>query len=1283
LTATILASDIAAPGTPSITVFTPAPGGGTTSAISLSVNNPAPTLSTLSPSSASQGGPAFTLTLAGTGFVASSTVQVNGAPRTTTFVSATQLTASIPASDLASAGTPSITISSPTPGGGTSSALAFTITAVNPVPTLASLSPTSVLVGGPAFTLTATGTNFTATSVVQVNGSPRVTTFGSATQLTATILTSDIASAGTPSLAVVTPAPGGGTSAALALSVNNPAPTLASLSPSSATAGGPAFTLTATGTNFTPTSVVRVNGVNRATSFVSAAQLTAAILATDIASAGTPSLTVVTPTPGGGTSGAATLTVTPPSLTVSATSVLPGASVTATLNNPPGNATDSIALALVRSPATSSLQSVAVNTLPGTTSKAWTVTMPATPGQYEFWFFSSNSSVAAATSPAVTVVTVNPTPSISSLSPAGVTAGSAAFSLSVTGSGFVTGATATVGGQARAVTFGSDKQLTIAVPAADVASPGPAAVQVSNPAPCTGGLCASTSVALTVTAPTPATLTLAYNGKLRDRVGQSNTALAPDGALDGALTATLSASGGRTVTGLRLDSNAPGTWDTTSGTGFWVLAVAPTLDGTLLNAPGTMTVNFPVPDGGSFVLFASDYQAAEFLPGRTLTLTATFSDGSTATATTTVPATVTIAAVTPNQAAPGTTVPVTITGAGFAPGAAVTLSGANAGGTASTLALSGPDVTVSNVTVKSPTQLAATLAFASTAPPGARNVIVANSSGGSGMLPGGVTVTGAPAALTLAYNGKLRDRVGQGETALGPDGAPDGTLTATLSAGGGRTVTALRLDSNAPGVWDTTSGNIWWALGVAPSLDGALLNAPGTMAVTFPVAGGGSFVLFASDYLGTEFLAGRTLTLTATFSDGSTAIATTTVPATVTIASVTPSQAAPGTTVPVTIAGTGFAPGAALSLSGMGTTVSNVSVVSATRLTATLTIAGAAPSGARNVTVANLGGGGGMLPGGLTVTRTPATLTLAYNGKLRDRVGQGETALGPDGALDGTLTATLSASGGRTVTALRLDSDAPGIWDTTSGNVWWALGVAPWLDGALLNAPRTMAVNFPVADGGSFVLFASDYQATEFLPGRNLTLTATFADGSTATAVTTVGRAAVTVTSVAPNQGVSGAAMPVTITNSGGGGGAAIEGATENTTPATLTLAYNGQLRDRVGQGNAALAPDGASDGTLTATLSAPGGRTITGLRLDSNAPGIWDTSSGNVWWVSGVATTLDGALLNAPGTMAVNFPVADGESFVVFASDYQVSEFLPGQTLTLTATFADGSTATAVTTVP
>jgi hypothetical protein len=414
-----------------------------------------------------------------------------------------------------------------------------------------------------------------------------------------------------------------------------------------------------------------------------------------------------------------------------------------------------------------------------------------------------------------------------------------------------------------------------------------------------------------------------------------------------------------------------------------------------------------------------------------------------------------------------------------------------------------------------------------------------------------------PATLTLAYNGMIRDRVGQGNTALGPDGALDGTLTATLSAPGGRTVTDVRLDSDGPGIWDTSSASEYWVLAVAQAIDGALLNAPGTMAVNFPVAAGGSFVVFASDYQGMEFLPGRTLMLTATFADGSTAKALIKVP-----------------------------------------------------------------------------------------TPTPATLTLAYNGMIRDRVGQGNTALGPDGALDGSLTVKLSAPGGRTVTGVRLDSDGPGIWDTTSGSPYWVLAVAPTLDEALLNAPGTMAVNFPVADGGSFVVFASDYQGKEFSPGRTLTLTVTFADGSSATAVTTVATAA------AP-------------------------------AAATLTLAYNGKLRDRAGQGSTALGPDGALDGTLTATLSGRGGRTVTALRLDSDAPGTWDTSGRNVYFVLAVAPTLDGALLNATGTMGVNFPVTDGGSFVVFASDYLEREFVRGRKLMLTATFDDGSTATAVATVP
>jgi hypothetical protein len=70
-------------------------------------------------------------------------------------------------------------------------------------------------------------------------------------------------------------------------------PTITSISPPSKVAGTGAFTLTVNGTGFVSgTSIVRWNGSNRTTTFVSATQLTAAVLSTDIASAGTAAITV-------------------------------------------------------------------------------------------------------------------------------------------------------------------------------------------------------------------------------------------------------------------------------------------------------------------------------------------------------------------------------------------------------------------------------------------------------------------------------------------------------------------------------------------------------------------------------------------------------------------------------------------------------------------------------------------------------------------------------------------------------------------------------------------------------------------------------------------------------------------------------------------------------------------------------------------------------------------------------------------------------------------------------
>jgi len=90
---------------------------------------------------------------------------------------------------------------------------------------------------------------------------------------------------------------------------SNPAPLMGSINPTSTTAGGPAFNITVTGSNFVNTSVVKWNTTNLTTTYVSATQLTASVPAALISAAGTAQITVFTGTPGGGTSSAQTFTI--------------------------------------------------------------------------------------------------------------------------------------------------------------------------------------------------------------------------------------------------------------------------------------------------------------------------------------------------------------------------------------------------------------------------------------------------------------------------------------------------------------------------------------------------------------------------------------------------------------------------------------------------------------------------------------------------------------------------------------------------------------------------------------------------------------------------------------------------------------------------------------------------------------------------------------------------------------------------------------------------------------
>jgi len=185
-------------------------------------DNVQPVLASLSPASATAGDAAFTLTVNGNvnSFVNGATVSFNGNAKTTTFVSSTKVTAMITAADIATAGTFNVTVTNPAPAVGPSAALTFTVN--NPLPTISKATDAGQThaAGGTAFTLTVTGTLFVSTSVVNFNSKAETTTFVSATQLTAAIPASDVATAGNVNVTVTNPAPAGGTTTQIVFAID-------------------------------------------------------------------------------------------------------------------------------------------------------------------------------------------------------------------------------------------------------------------------------------------------------------------------------------------------------------------------------------------------------------------------------------------------------------------------------------------------------------------------------------------------------------------------------------------------------------------------------------------------------------------------------------------------------------------------------------------------------------------------------------------------------------------------------------------------------------------------------------------------------------------------------------------------------------------------------------------------------------------------------------------------------------------------------------------------------
>jgi outer membrane protein assembly factor BamB len=185
---------------------------------------PDPTVTSLAPGSAIVGSTGFTLTVNGANFTIGSVVLWGGTPLATNLLSPSQLTASISASQLANVGTTPVAVQAySNPSAPISNAVNFTVAPVPPL-TLNSVFPSIIAQGGSDFTLTALGLSFAPNAVIKWNGTALATSQVSSSVLRATVPAADIAMPGSASITVQNSSGTGGTSAALPVSIQNPAP---------------------------------------------------------------------------------------------------------------------------------------------------------------------------------------------------------------------------------------------------------------------------------------------------------------------------------------------------------------------------------------------------------------------------------------------------------------------------------------------------------------------------------------------------------------------------------------------------------------------------------------------------------------------------------------------------------------------------------------------------------------------------------------------------------------------------------------------------------------------------------------------------------------------------------------------------------------------------------------------------------------------------------------------------------------------------------------------------
>ena len=776
-------------------------------------------------------------------------------------------------------------------------------------------------------------------------------------------------------------------------------------------------------------------------------------------------------------------------------------------------------------------------------------------------------------------------PAVSSLSPSSLGQGATTQTVTVNGSGFVSGAVVSISGTGLTVgstTFVNSGQLTVPVTVGGSATTGARTLTVTNPDTTTATSTFTVNAAPTVTTVSPAsrgqgapsqTVTLTGTGfRSGATVTISGTGLtvgSTNFVSSTSLTVPVAVAAGapvgaRTVTVTNPDFATPATSTFTVNQGPSVTLANPAALGAGA-ASQTITVTGSDFVSGATVSFSGTgltVGSTTFVDSTTLTVpvavsgsaatgartvTVSNSDAGTGSAAVfTVNAGPTVATATPSlgQGAPSQT--VTITGTGFVSGSVVSIGGSG--------------LTVGSTTFVNGTTLTVPVAVDNAATTGSRSVTVTNPDFGSGSASV-FTVNASPTVTTVT---------------------PD-----SLAQGATQNVTVNGTNFVA-GTWAPTSVSFSGAGITVNSVTRASATA---LTVNVTIDGGAATGL-------------RDVTVTSPdFSPAVTATNAFTVNTPATVTSISPTSLPQGaTSQTITVTGADFVsgswPNATVTFSGTGITVNSVTRTSATTLSVVVTISGVATVGTRDVTVTSPDGAPAVtLPGAFTVNAAPAISTIAPTHLGQGASGQTLTVSGSNFVAGATAAFTKPASTGSvsigsvtfdnagqlTLNNVAVSANATaGAWTLTVTNPDG--GVATSTAFSVDVAPTVTTLS-PSSRGQGASGQTVTLNGTGLLSGATVTFSKTGSTGSVTVGSVAGSGTSLTLNNLAVSADATPGAWDVTVNNNNGG--PAVTGTGAFTVNAAATVS--------------SISPTSRAQGTTNQTI------TVTG---DNFVPGTWANST-------------------------------------------------------------------------